>query len=458
MLLLFSIFLLIVVATALTQILSIQFPNQVPQLRKVLHVVAILGCAGAVSGYAETRILAFLFLLFSVILFGVVRYRWLQVSRGESLGIALFPLAFGILLLLGLDKQHVVTSMLVLGLADALAGFTGSLFARRFWVPLAERKSVLGSAVFFLTTFCILLWRSGWSWEHWWPLAIVALLATGAEMFSWRGSDNLAIPFVVALVLQQWTNGALPNMQIAVVLIGGILLGPILVQRRWLTAEGSTAAVWMGLLLTAQLGAKSLLLPVAFLVIGSLCSKLNPSDQEKQGRNALQVFANGALAMLLALMSPLLYVEMLGRSFALIFAVANADTMSSEIGKYYRGTTYDIIRWKKMAPGLSGGVSVQGTLAGLIGSAIIALLASFIFSFSIVEIMILTFAGFAGMLLDSVLGSVLQAKYQVEGTITESGTKAQLIQGFHWCNNDWVNLLSILLMVLLSSFVGISIY
>jgi uncharacterized protein (TIGR00297 family) len=450
MLLLFSIFVCIGVLTAATQVLSFRFPGQVLLLRKFLHVFAVLGCAIAISEYEETRILAFLFLLFSVLLFSAVRYRWLMVSRGESWGIALFPLAFGVLLLLpGLDKQHVVSAAMVLALADAMAGWAGSTLARRYWVPLSEQKSVLGSAVFFATTLSILLWRYGWSLDHWWPLALLALLATGAEMFSWRGSDNLTIPFVVALMLQQWQNGVLTEMDSGYFLMGGLLLGPVLYWRRWLTSGGSNAAVWMGLLLSAQLGLQPLLLPIFFLVSGSLCSKLNPHEKEKQGRNALQVFANGGLAMLLALLNPVLPAEWVYYCFTLIFAVANADTMSSEIGKYYRGQTYDILQWHKITPGLSGGVSIQGTLAGLLGSAIMVLLAGLIFPFSWFEQTVLLLGGFGGMLLDSILGSVLQAKYQVAGQIAESGTKAQLVRGLHWCNNDWVNLLSILLMILL---------
>jgi uncharacterized protein (TIGR00297 family) len=450
MLLLLFIFLCIGVATAATQVLSVRFPAQVLVFRKLLHVLAVLGCAFAISEYDNTRVLAFLFLLFSVLLFGVVRYRWLLVSRGESWGIALFPLAFGVLLLLpGLDKAHVVSAAMVLALADPLAGWAGSTLARRYWVPLLERKSVLGSAVFFATALSILLWRYGWSTGHCWPLALLALLATGAEMFSWRGSDNLTIPFVVALVLQQWQNGALPEVDTAYFLTGGLLLGPVFYWRRWLSAGGSNAAVWMGLLLTAQLGLKPLLLPLVFLVAGSLCSKLNPEEKEKQGRSALQVFANGGLAMLLALLSPVLPAAWVDVSFTLIFAVANADTMSSEIGKYYRGQTYDILRWQKITPGLSGGVSVVGTLAGLFGSAIMVLLAGLVFPFSGFEQSMLVLGGFGGMLLDSILGSVLQAKYRVAGQIEERGAKAQLVRGLHWCTNDWVNLLSILGMVLL---------
>ena len=153
--------------------------------------------------------------------------------------------------------------------------------------------------------------------------------------------------------------------------------------------------------------------------------------------------------MLLALLNPVLPAEWVCYCFTLIFAVANADTMSSEIGKYYRGQTYDILQWHKITPGLSGGVSIQGTLAGLLGSAIMVLLAGLIFPFSWFEQTVLLLGGFGGMLLDSILGSVLQAKYQVAGQIAESGTKAQLVRGLHWCNNDWVNLLSILLMILL---------
>ena len=63
--------------------------------------------------------------------------------------------------------------------------------------------------------------------------------------------------------------------------------------------------------------------------------------------------------------------------------------------------------------------------------------------------------GFVGMLIDSVLGDLLQAKYRCNtcGKITESRccckTKGELIKGIVWVDNNVVNLLSTVIAVVL---------
>jgi uncharacterized membrane protein len=58
---------------------------------------------------------------------------------------------------------------------------------------------------------------------------------------------------------------------------------------------------------------------------------------------------------------------------------------------------------------------------------------------------IITISGFTGMLADSIIGSLFQAKYLDEkGKITEMKLtgKAKTVKGCQWITNDLVNLLS----------------
>ena len=57
-------------------------------------------------------------------------------------------------------------------------------------------------------------------------------------------------------------------------------------------------------------------------------------------------------------------------------------------------------------------------------------------------------AGTAGMMVDSILGSLWQAKYRQNNDITEEKTSTNsLIKGIGWLNNDGVNLLANMVVV-----------
>jgi len=135
-------------------------------------------------------------------------------------------------------------------------------------------------------------------------------------------------------------------------------------------------------------------------------------------------------------------------------AIATADTWSSEIGQYLKWPTYDLVKWRKVPAGLSGGVSLPGTLAGLGGAVFIALSCCWLLhSFGWSKYLMVAVAGFFGMLLDSVLGSLLQATYRDPATGALSDVQrdgGELVSGFSWMTNDLVNFLAIAMGVTLA--------
>ena len=86
---------------------------------------------------------------------------------------------------------------------------------------------------------------------------------------------------------------------------------------------------------------------------------------------------------------------------------------------------------------------MAGTLAGIIAAMAFSLISCFIFDLKPSTCIIICSAGVAGMLTDSILGSIWQAKYLYAGNITEDkSNKVTLVKGYSWLNNDGVNFIS----------------
>jgi uncharacterized membrane protein len=105
---------------------------------------------------------------------------------------------------------------------------------------------------------------------------------------------------------------------------------------------------------------------------------------------------------------------------------------------------------KQVEKGTSGGVSVWGTGAAFLGSALIATLAVLFPPYeggSLSEWLLIMFAGVAGSLFDSLLGATVQAIYYCPSCQKETersplhtcGTQTGQVRGWTWLDNDWVN-------------------
>jgi uncharacterized protein (TIGR00297 family) len=156
-----------------------------------------------------------------------------------------------------------------------------------------------------------------------------------------------------------------------------------------------------------------------FFILGSAATSwqrhkkqgFTTTQEHKSGRTAGQVLANagvGAIAGILVLLFPLnmhLWILMMAASFA----SATADTLSSELGTVYGRRFFNIITWKPDRRGLDGVISLEGTLTGIGGSMIIAIVYAIGFGWNI-GLVGVVFAGTVGNLADSVLGATLERR------------------------------------------------
>jgi uncharacterized protein (TIGR00297 family) len=218
-----------------------------------------------------------------------------------------------------------------------------------------------------------------------------------------------------------------------------------------LTAGGAVAAVFVGTATAGGLGLGGAAVLLAFFVPSVALSRWKRArkkivlvDVAKTGaRDANQVLANGGVAAVCALLAH--FVDhRYALAFAGAFAAATADTWGTEIGALAARPPRSIVSGKPIAAGLSGGISLNGTLAEVAGAAFIAGVA---FAFEIRPAIAIVLAGIGGAFADSVLGATVQAlrfcgqcQRATESEPHHCGANTQLIRGFAWFGNDTVNL------------------
>ena len=137
----------------------------------------------------------------------------------------------------------------------------------------------------------------------------------------------------------------------------------------------------------------------------------NFASEADSKRTTGQVLANGGMAGILGILSLILPEQggLILLLIAAVFSSATADTVSSELGSIYGSRFYDILSFQRRTPGADGIVSVEGTLFGIIGSIVVAVVYGVTGQFNSTFFWIVI-AGILGNLTDSFLGATLERK------------------------------------------------
>lgn len=144
----------------------------------------------------------------------------------------------------------------------------------------------------------------------------------------------------------------------------------------------------------------------------------------------------------------------LAAAFGGAFAAAAADTWGTELGTLARSLPRSILGFQTVPRGLSGGVTLAGTLAEAGGAAVVGL---FAYAVGVAPLWIVAPAGFAGAIADSILGASVQALYycarcqrRCETSPHVCGNRTSLVRGLRWIDNDAVNALATLVGALIA--------
>jgi len=211
----------------------------------------------------------------------------------------------------------------------------------------------------------------------------------------------------------------------------------------WLTLGAAVAAGIVGSAVGGGAGLAGLAALGTFFLSGSLLSTRRGGGT---ARRAVQVMANGWTATAGALLVPVWPAA----GWALLaggLAAAQSDTWATEIGRHARRPPRSIVSGKPVAPGTSGGVTPLGTLGGMAGAGVLAIVAQLAGAPAPTPSCVAT-AGIGGMLVDSLLGATLQARFRCAGcgqiveTVTHCGERGSHAGGYGWMTNDAVNALA----------------
>ncbi len=172
-------------------------------------------------------------------------------------------------------------------------------------------------------------------------------------------------------------------------------------------------------LVFAGAGFTGIAMMTAFFILGSTATSwqkskkqaFNNAEENNAGRTAGQVLANAGVAAIIGVFVLLFprFTHLLVLMVAASFASATADTLSSELGTVYGKRFFNIVTLKPDQRGLDGVISLEGTIIGIAGSYLIAIIYAIGFGWDINVIWIVV-AGTVGNLSDSLLGALLERK------------------------------------------------
>jgi len=445
--------------------------------RKTVHLLTgifILTCPFIFHTSLPPLVLAALFVAVNCLALRYRLFAGIHVSSRPTLGTVFYPLAFLVLIVLFWEGNQLalLIGMSLLAIADVFAALVGENVKAPIMLPLhGDRKSLQGTLAMLASS--VLLVYAGLKFfgprqdftpaGHWLILIAfaVGLLATAAELIAWRGSDNLSVPLIGALITAFFVHASAEAMR--QFLFGEALAAAIAMlslRARFLDASGALAAFILGTIIFG-LGGWSFSLPIlAFFVLSSVLSKLGAQRkksvsekfQKSSRRDLGQVLGNGALAGVLVVLwylqpEPLWYFLYLGA-----IAAVTADTWATEIGVLSSKPPRLVTSGRVVATGTSGAISNLGLMGAVLGAVCIAgigwavQLREPVFQFGLPGVALITAGGVVAHLIDSLLGATIQAQQfcAVCNKVSEKkgeccGVERQPHSGWRWVDNDIVN-------------------
>lgn len=214
--------------------------------------------------------------------------------------------------------------------------------------------------------------------------------------------------------------------------------------KKLLTPAGILHAWVLGVIVWGTLGWRGYAVMVVYFAVGSAVTRVGLAEKEAAGiaekrsgaRGPENVWGSALTATLCALGAyttavttsdltrNLVFLLLLG--YVASMSTKLSDTCASEIGKAYGKRTFLITTLQPVERGTEGAVSLEGTLAGIVGSLIIAIVGWGTGLITPIDIGICAVAAFVATNLESVIGATLQEQ-------------------FSWLTNEVVNILNTLI-------------
>ncbi|NJM98495.1 MAG: TIGR00297 family protein [Phormidesmis sp. RL_2_1] len=231
---------------------------------------------------------------------------------------------------------------------------------------------------------------------------------------------------------------------IAVALNTALMAIAFLLPKKLLTLAGYANAWLLGVMVWGTLGWPAYVTTLFYFLVGSAVTKVGMAKKEAYGiaeaRGGIRgpgnvwgsalsgsVCALGvwALSLLPAEASGIAarWLPILALGFVASFSTKLSDTTATEIGKAYGQRTFLITTLQPVPRGTEGAVSLEGTLAGIVGSVALAVVAWACGLISLTGVGICAIAAFLATTVESIIGATLEEKLD-------------------WLTHDFVNIIN----------------
>ena len=360
-----------------------------------------------------------------------------EAARPAASGIVLYPAAVLGLLLIFSDRLDIVAAAWgILAVGDGMATIVGTRLpiAPLPWNP---RKSIGGSLA--LLVFggaggaLLAWWCSGTVVPPayaWFPLAgglTGALAAMAVESIPIELDDNISVPataaaavWCVSMVTADGLTAMIalvPNLPLA--LLVNALVAAAGCRAGTVTRGGAVTGALIGSLIAVCAGWNGWTLLLATFACAVASSRLGLRRkvalgiaEERGGRRGPgNAIANTGVATIAAVFIVLGYSsETALLAFVAALAAGGSDTVASEIGKAWGRRTYLVTSARAVPPGTSGAMSLEGTLAGLAGAALLCGLGVALQLVEVETMAPVVVGATAGALAESAMGATLEPR------------------------------------------------
>ena len=217
--------------------------------------------------------------------------------------------------------------------------------------------------------------------------------------------------------------------------------------KKLLTTTGYLHAWVLGVIVWGSLGWQGYAVVMFYFLFGSGVTRIGIEQKEAEGiaekrsgqRGPENVWGSALTATICALLT--LFVDATWQSLLLLgyvssFSTKLSDTTASEVGKAYGKSTFLITTLKPVPRGTEGAISLEGTLAGIVGSLLIAVLAWGLGMIDVSGIGLCAIAAFVATNIESLIGATLQNEWD-------------------WLTNEVVNGINTFLGAAIAIFLGI---
>ena len=347
-------------------------------------------------------------------------------ERGFDEGTILYPVAVLILIVVFRDQLHYAAiAWVMLAFGDGVATLAGR-WMRIASLPWNRDKSWGGLLACLIANAIAGLAIAYWL-DYREPVVVLlaAIAAAIAESLALNVDDNLTVPFAASVTLV--VAGLRPELYFAPWpdaipwLIANGVLALAGYYLRSVSSSGALGGWFLGAILILCAGGPMYVALLAFFMIGTAATKLGYSRKAKKGlaqegggrRGFSHAFSNVGVAAICAIaVSRLLDLEDITVAYLMgiaSLATAAADTTASEIGQLIGRRAFLPLTLRSVPVGTEGAISVEGTLAGLVGGLLVAaagvLSLRTMIDVAPMVIALVALSAFLGSYLESVVGS-----------------------------------------------------